>query len=109
MGEDQRRQLAFRDQRAGDHRLAGSGRGDEHAVVASEHRRDCLLLLRRQLAVELERQPFGCRPPILDHEPATGACNRLLGLGVQAARKVEVGQVFLVAADQPRRLVGGEA
>ena len=42
-------------------------------LVVCEHRRDRRLLLRRQLAVELERQRLGCRSPILDHEPAPGA------------------------------------
>jgi hypothetical protein len=55
VGEDQRRQLPFRDQRARDHGLARSGWSDEYAVVVLEHGRHRLLLLRRQLAVELER------------------------------------------------------
>lgn len=43
--------------------LVGSGRGDEHAVVMREDRRDRGLLLQLQRPVELERERLGCRAP----------------------------------------------
>ena len=59
-------------------------------------------------AVKRERQQRVGWSPVVGHEPATRARDRILDLMEQAARKMEVGQVLLVAADQPRRLVGGE-
>ncbi len=106
VGEDQGRQLPFRDQRACHHGLAAAGRGDEDAALVLEHRRECCLLNRRQFARELERQLLWDRTPILDREAAPGAFNRILELAEQAAREAEMRQVLVVAANQPRRLVG---
>jgi len=78
VGEDQRRELALCDQRAGDHGLAGPGRSDEHTAVVCEQRPDRRLLLLPQFSVELERQPLRCRSPILDREAAAGARDRVL-------------------------------
>ena len=108
VGEDERRQLPFSDQCAGDHCLAGSGWRDENAVVVREHRAGCVRLQRAQLAAKHERQLRVGRSAVVGHEPASGVRDRVLNLAMEATWKMEVGQVLLVAADQPRCLVGGE-
>ena len=74
-------------------------------MVVRADRGDGPLLQPRQLAAELHRQPLVGRPLVLGYEPAAGARDRAVELREQAARKVEVGQILLVAPDQPRRLM----
>jgi hypothetical protein len=91
VGEDQRRQLPFRDQRARHHRLAAAGRCDEHTALVGEHGFERRLLERRQFCVELEWQPVRLSSPVLDQEPAAGSRDRVLDLAEQAAGQVQVG------------------
>ncbi len=109
VSEDERRQFALRDERARDHRLAGSGRRDKDAVVVCRQRGDRVRLQRRQLAAEYERQLRSAWSSVVESEPASRLADRVLDLSQEPAWEVEVSQVLLVATDQPRRLMGRES
>ena len=106
--EHERRHGAVGDHGAPHHRLAASRRSHEYAFVVGEHLGHGGRLLRGQDALELEVCAGVCRSPVVGNQPAARVPDGRLDLFEQPAGKVQVGQVFLVAADQARRSVGGE-
>jgi len=50
-----------------------------------------------------------CSPQVSDRESAAGRLDGLIELCQEAAREMQMSQVLLVTADQPRSLVSGEA
>lgn len=106
--EHERRDSAGGDHGAPHHRLAGTGWSHEHTRGVGEQLGHGGRLLRGQSALELEVDAGVRWSSVFGSQPAARVPDGGLDLFEQATRHVQVRQVFLVAADQPRCPVGGE-
>ena len=89
------------DHRAGHHRLAGSGRGDEDASVVAGEIVDRGRLLGSKLADERELDRLGVGAIVDEIEPAAETDDEIGDLLGESAGKVEPFEVLAVAADEP--------
>ncbi len=89
-------------------RLARAGRSDEHTEVVVDEIGDCGRLLTSEGAPELEVGCWWFGPVVCDLEGAAEGGEQVLDLAGEPAGEVQPFEVFVVGADEPGCVPGGE-
>ena len=107
--EHERGYVVVGDGRAGDHRLARTGRGHKDPSVVADDLADGDGLLRPEIAGEAQAQRRVAGPGVGEIEPAAEPGDEILHRLDHSPGQVQPLQVLPVAADEAGRVPGGEA